>query len=200
MQNAEWSSVPPTIVETNNLLPPAASLLLARLRTVQAGENSPGDPPQLGDATQLRKFTDPATETPQFGSTEAWAMQNHSPDTHPIHIHLVELRLVGRWPVGQWQTTATGNTVPVPGTIGAFQPPGAFEAGPKDTFVAPLDFITVWVGRYTIGGISVWHCHILSHEDASVEMMRPLAVGTASQTQLPLIVTQARLDRLIRNG
>ena len=127
-------------------------------------------------------------------------MRNHSPDSHPIHIHLVELRLVGRWPVGQWQTTATGNTVPVPGTIGAFQPPGAFEAGPKDTFVAPLDFITVWVGRYTIGGISVWHCHILSHEDASVEMMRPLAVGTATQTQLPVILTQARLDRLIRNG
>jgi len=193
----DLSSVPSTIVESNNVVPPAVSLLTARLRTVQAGELSPGVP-QLGDKTALRKFTDQATETPQLGSNEAWAMRNHSPDAHPIHIHLVELRLVGRWPVTQWgPQDKTGNAVPL--TIGAFQPPGAFEAGPKDTFVAPKDFITVWVGRYTIGGKSVWHCHILSHEDSSiVEMMRPLAVGSDPQTQLPVIVTQARLNRLIR--
>ena len=189
----DHSSIPPLIIESNNLLPPAASLALARLRTVQAGESSPGVA-QLGDALQLRAFTDPATETPQLGSTEAWAMRNHSPDTHPIHEHLVELRLVGRWHVGQWDA----NGKPVPSTIGPFQPPGAFESGPKDTFVAPKDTITVWVGRYTIGGTSVWHCHILSHEDAAIEMMRPLAVGTTPQTQLPLILTQTRLDRLVR--
>ena len=83
--------------------------------------------------------------------------------------------------------------------IGAFQPPGAWESGPKDTFVAPKDMITVWVGTYTIAGTSVWHCHILSHEDSSIqEMMRPLVVGNTPQTQLPLIITQARLDQLIR--
>jgi FtsP/CotA-like multicopper oxidase with cupredoxin domain len=191
------SSVPGTIVETNNIVPPAVSLILARLRTVQAGELSPGVP-QLGDKADLRTFTDPATETPQLGSTEAWAMQNHSPDSHPIHEHLVELRLVGRWPV-VWDpaTVATGHPVAI--SIGAFQPPGAFESGPKDTFVAPKDSITVWVGKYTIGGTSVWHCHILSHEDSSiVEMMRPLVVGAAAQTQLPRVFTQARLDQLIR--
>jgi hypothetical protein len=31
-----------------------------------------------------------------------------------------------------------------------------------------------------------------------VMMMRPLAVGTATQTQLPVVLTQARLDQLIR--
>lgn len=191
--SSDGSSIPPLITESNNLAPPAALLLLARLRTVQAGESLAGDA-MLGDALQLRAFTDPATETPRLGSLEAWAMRNHSPDTHPIHEHLVELRLVGRWPVGQWDA----NGRPVPSTIGAFQAPGAFESGPKDTFVAPKDAITVWVGRYTIGGQSVWHCHILSHEDATIQMMRPLAVGTTPQTQLPLIVTQARLDRLVR--
>jgi len=65
--------------------------------------------------------------------------------------------------------------------------------------VAPKDTITVWVGRYTIAGTSVWHCHILSHEDSSIqEMMRPLVVGNTPQTQLPLITTQARPDQLIR--
>ena len=107
-------------------------------------------------------------------------MRNHSPDSHPIHEHLVEMHLVGRWPVTAWspQDPVTGNSVPL--TVGAFQPAGAFESGPKDTFVSPPDMITVWVAKYTTGtdGVSVWHCHILSHEDsATSEMMRPLAVG-----------------------
>lgn len=112
------SSVPPVIVETNNLAPLALRLVTARLRTVQAGESSPGVA-QLGDAVALRDFTDAATETPQLGSTEAWAMRNHSPDTHPIHMHMAELRLVGRWHVGQWD--ADGR--PVPSSIGPFDPP-----------------------------------------------------------------------------
>ena len=101
-------------------------------------------------------------------------MRNHSPDSHPIHEHLTGLRLVGRWHVDLWgpQDELTGNAVPL--KIGAFQPPGAFESGPRDTFVPPLDTIIVWVGQYNIGGTPVWHCHILSHEDSSiVEMMRP---------------------------
>jgi spore coat protein A len=202
------SSVPPAILETNNIVPPSVSLLTARLRTVQAGEIVSGMP-LLGNATGLLNFPAAATETPKLGSTEAWAMRNHSPDSHPIHEHLTELRLVGRWPVTAWgykdasgvtqpgQDPVTGNAFPV--TVGAFQAPGAFESGPKDTFVAPPDYITVWVGQYNIGGTSVWHCHILSHEDgAMVMMMRPLVVGSATQSQLPVILTQARLDKLVR--
>ena len=198
VSSVDRSSVPSTILETNNIVPPAVSLLTARLRTVQAAEKSPGVP-QLGNATTLGVPSGPATETPKLGSTEAWAMRNHSPDSHPIHEHLVELRLVGRWPVTSWgpQDPITGSAVPL--TVGAFQAPGAFESGPKDTFVSPPDSITVWVGQYTIGGTSVWHCHILSHEDGIiVEMMRPLVVGAATQSQLPFVVTQARLDQLIR--
>jgi len=157
--------------------------------------------PMLGTSTSLRQFGDPVTETPQLGSIEAWALRNHSPDAHPIHEHLVELRLVGRWPVIQWseQDPVTGSAVPV--KVGTFQRAGAYESGPKDTFVSPPDTITVWVGKYTIGtdGVSVWHCHILSHEDnAMAPMMRPLAVGTAPQTQLPRVGTLARLDALVR--
>jgi spore coat protein A len=208
VSSVDRSRIPSTIWESNNGVPPAVSLQTARLRTVQAGEIIPGMP-LLGNAKGLLDFPAPATETPKLGSKEAWAMRNHSPDSHPIHEHLVELRLVGRWPVTAWgykdalgvtqpgQDPVTGNAFPV--TVGAFQAPGAFESGPKDTFVSPPDFITVWVGQYTIGGTSVWHCHILSHEDgAMVMMMRPLVVGTATQTQLPLVFTQARLDQLIR--
>ncbi|WP_179022870.1 multicopper oxidase family protein [Streptomyces sp. IMTB 2501] len=194
----DHSRVPKTIREANNAEPLASKLAQARLRTVQAGENTPGVT-QMGDKNQLLNYFDPPTETPQLGSTEVWAMRNHSPDAHPFHEHIAELRLIGRWHVGQPDTTGK----PVPGTIGPFEPAAAYESGPKDTFVSPPDYITAWVGKYTIPGISVWHCHILSHEDGSstggtIEMMRPLAVGSKPQVQLPRVLTQERLDQLVR--
>ncbi|MFC3573381.1 multicopper oxidase family protein [Streptomyces yaanensis] len=194
----DHSRVPKKIRETNNTEPLARTLREARLRTVQAGENTPGVP-QIGDKKQLLNYFDPPTEKPQLGSTEVWAMRNHSPDAHPFHEHIVELRLVGRWHVGQWDA----NGRPVPGTIGPFEPAAAYESGPKDTFVSPPDFITAWVGTYTIPGTSVWHCHILSHEDGAstggaIEMMRPLAVGKKPQRQLPYVATLRRLDTLVR--
>lgn len=192
------SRVPAKIVETNNTKPLALKLQLARLRTVQAGETIPGAP-QIGDKNQLLNYLDPPTETPQLFSTEVWAMRNHSPDTHPFHEHIVEQQLVGRWHVGAWDA----NGRPVPGTIGPFEPAKAYESGPKDTFVAPPDYITAWVGTYDIPGISVWHCHILSHEDGAstggaIEMMRPLTVGRTRQSQLPPVLTRSRLDQLVR--
>lgn len=194
----DHSRVPKKIQETNNSESLARKLKEARLRTVQAGENTPGVP-QIGDKNQLLNYFDPPTETPQLGSTEVWAMRNHSPDAHPFHEHIVELQLVGRWHVGQWDA----NGKPVPGTIGPFQPAGAYESGPKDTFVSPPDYITAWVGTYTIPGTSVWHCHILSHEDGAstggaIEMMRPLVVGKKPQHQLPRVSTLGRLDQLVR--
>jgi spore coat protein A, manganese oxidase len=198
VSSPDRSRVPDVIRETNNVLPMDAWLATARLRTVQAGEPKSGVP-QLGDADRLLTYHDPVTETPELGSVEAWEMRNHTPDAHPVHEHFVEQYLVGRWHVGQWD--AEGR--PVPSTIGPFEPPAPYELGPKDTFISPPSYITVWVGRYTIAGVSVWHCHILSHEDGAttdggVEMMRPLAVGHTPQTQLPLIVDQNRLDELIR--
>ncbi|MER5393695.1 multicopper oxidase domain-containing protein [Saccharopolyspora sp. NPDC002686] len=192
------SRIPKVLPETNNVLPPEALLARSRLRTVQAGEATPGVP-QLGDKDQLLNFLDPPTETPQLNSTETWAMRNHSPDSHPIHLHMVELRLIGRWHVGQWDA----NGKPVPSSIGPFEPPRPYETGPKEDFVSPPDYITAWAGTFTVPGASVWHCHILSHEDGAstggaVEMMRPLVIGNTPQTQLPRVLTQARLDQLIR--
>ncbi len=99
--STDRSSVPPVLPETNNVVPTAVFLAQARLRTVQAAEVLAGEP-LLGNQTSLLSYHDPVTETPQLNSTEVWAMRNHSPDAHPIHEHLVELYLVGRWPVTAW--------------------------------------------------------------------------------------------------
>ncbi|MFD2415952.1 multicopper oxidase family protein [Amycolatopsis pigmentata] len=198
VSSPDTSRVPATLAETNNSPPASALLAGARLRTVQGAEAGRGSP-QLGDRDRVLDYSDPVTETPEYGTTEAWAFRNRTGDAHPIHEHLVELRLVGRWHVGRWD--AGGN--PVPSTIGPFEPAAAFESGPKDTFITPPDSITVWVGRYTVPGTAVWHCHIMSHEDGAasggeVEMMRPLSVVSAPQLQLPFVVNLQRLDQLVR--
>jgi len=237
----DTSVIPKLIPETNNLVPAVSSLKDARLRTVQEGELAPGMP-FLGDRKGLYMFDDPnavgdpravgaprgTTENINLGSTEAWEMRNHSPDTHPMHTHLAEQRLVGRYPVTLWgyrdsrtgklvtgpletQDPVTGNAFPV--ALGTFQPPGAWESGPKDTFVSPRNMVTVWVGTFTIPGNSVWHCHILEHEDmmmavpnpteglpdvVSDGMMRPIHIqAKMPQNQLPIVGNLANLNRLV---
>ena len=238
----DMSVIPWLIPETNNLVPASISLLKAHLRTVQAGELAPGVP-FMGNKDGLYQFHsttvvgDPrsvgalpgTTENINLGSTEAWEMRNHSPDTHPMHTHLAEQRLVGRypvtlwgykdsvthvlhtgtWPDGDFQDPITGNSFPV--TLGAFQPAGAWESGPKDTFVSPPNMVTVWVTTFTIPGTSVWHCHILEHEDmmmtttspignpvVSDGMMRPIHIqANMPQTQLPWVGTLNNLNRLV---
>ena len=233
------SRIPRLIPETNNLVPAAVTLRKAQLRTVQAGELAPGVP-FMGDAKGLYMFRDQkavgdpravgapmgTTENINLGSTEAWEMRNHSPDTHPMHTHLAEQRLVGRYPVTVWgyndsvtgklvtgpwgtQDPVNGNAFPV--TLGAFQPAGAWESGPKDTFVSPPNMVTVWVATFTIPGNSVWHCHILSHEDmmmtttsaignpvVSDGMMRPIHIqANMPQTQLPVVGNLSNLNNLV---
>lgn len=81
-------------------------------------------------------------------------MENHSTDSHRFHEHLVELRLVGRWPVASDENTvATGH--PFPLSLGGVPGARCLRVRATDTFVVPKDFITVWVGRSTIGWKSV---------------------------------------------
>jgi len=39
----------------------------------------------------------PTTETPLLGSTEQWEMFNFTEDSHPIHLHLTQYQVVGKW-------------------------------------------------------------------------------------------------------
>ncbi|MDQ3982851.1 MAG: multicopper oxidase family protein [Actinomycetota bacterium] len=84
---------------------------------------------------------------PKLNSTEKWIFVNESIDSHLMHIHDVDWRLLSR----------NG------------QPPPAHEAGLKETFLIGLggtlevtSKFTDHVGRY------VFHCHLLEHEDQSM--------------------------------
>ena len=95
----------------------------------------------------------------QRGATEIWELKNNTPDSHPIHLHLVEFQVLDRI------DHATGNSTP----------PDPNELGDKDTVrINPDETVRIItrIGDFT--GRYVWHCHILEHEDQ--EMMLPFEV------------------------
>jgi len=117
----------------------------------------------LGDITggtnTPRLWMEPTTELPTAGSIEEWEIHNFTVDAHPIHIHLVQFQIVGRY-------AADGVTL-----IGGPEPG---ETGFKDTVIAYPGQVTKVRAQFDIPGRFVWHCHIVEHEDN--EMMRPYDV------------------------
>jgi bilirubin oxidase len=101
-------------------------------------------------------WSDLITENPALGATEEWEIHNFTEDAHPIHVHLVKFKVLGRGEDGT-------------------QAPEDWETGFKDTVIAYPGEITRIKANYDLPGFYVWHCHIVEHEDN--EMMRPYHVG-----------------------
>jgi len=99
-------------------------------------------------------------------STETWRLYNFTADAHPIHVHLVKFKVLGRGLIGGGPSgvvTASAN-----GTE-------AWEDGWKDTVISYPGDTTDLEADFDMNGLYVWHCHIVEHEDN--EMMVPLCVG-----------------------
>jgi hypothetical protein len=101
-------------------------------------------------------WADEITENPGLGDTEEWVIHNFTVDAHPIHVHEVMFRVVGRGKDGN-------------------RPPEPWETGWKDTVIAYPGEKTRIRAKFDLPGFYVWHCHIVEHEDN--EMMRPYHVG-----------------------
>ncbi len=106
-------------------------------------------------------WSDPITENPFLGATEDWVISNFTEDAHPIHLHLVKFKVIGREAIDGGPTDI--NVLP-------------FENGFKDVVIAYPGEVTRIRARFDNPGLYVWHCHILEHEDN--EMMRPFCVGS----------------------
>lgn len=142
-------------------------------------------------------FDSEVTERPRLGTTEEWSLVNPNYTDHPIHLHLVQFKLLDRRGINddyltKWnadngtdlplQRAPTSpnvedyvNSAPLPLEVA--------ESGWKDTVVVPANSVTRIRVRWTpqdtakfpfdpTEGSYVWHCHMLEHEDN--EMMRPL--------------------------
>jgi len=53
-----------------------------------------------------KTFEDAVTEIPPRGAVQYWDIVNTTVDTHPMHLHLVQFKVVGRWTLDMARLTA----------------------------------------------------------------------------------------------
>jgi spore coat protein A len=104
----------------------------------------------LGVRINDKGYHDPVTERVRLGSIEKWRFINNTDDAHPMHLHLVQFKILERQGFNP-ATVGTGTL----GLLGPPRPPAANEAGWKDTAVVqPRDVLTIlirfegYTGRY----------------------------------------------------
>lgn len=124
-------------------------------------------------------YDEPVNETPQSGSKEIWRLINLTEDAHPIHLHLVQFRILDRQlfdSVNYLADKESNNLKPLSDYLyGSVILPELNERGEKDTVIARPGQVTRILAKFgDYSGRYVWHCHILEHEDH--DMMRPLQV------------------------
>jgi spore coat protein A, manganese oxidase len=162
------------------------------------------------------------TEMPQVGATEVWEIANTTGDTHPIHLHLVQFRMIDRraFRADDYRMLALGRLYEPPATPFITNGPTMMghtprpqEAAWKDTLLmhpgevtrilvkfAPQDAVAVpgtnsFAFDPTVDPGYVWHCHILEHEEN--DMMRPLMpsnTSTAVATGITIRRSTARTE------
>jgi spore coat protein A len=136
-----------------------------------------------GVPTFSRTYEDSPTEIAHYGDVQVWRIANLTGDTHPIHFHLVNVKILGRQPFEDSNYNGS------PLFKGSMRPPDANEAGWKETVrMNPHEVTTVVMqfarprfsdkaitsAKFTGYHSYVWHCHILEHEEH--DMMRPLLI------------------------
>ena len=118
-----------------------------------------------------KMWSDPTTEKPEIDSIEIWNLINTFPFPHPIHLHLVQFKIIERIPFDVEHYESTGELV----FTGPPEEPLDFEKGFKDTVRVDGGKVTRIIMHFKDHvGDFVWHCHILEHED--YDMMRPMRV------------------------
>ncbi len=152
--------------------------------------------PMLGTVNEgAKEFQEPVTENPALNSTEIWEIYNLTPDTHPIHLHLVSFRVLSSQEFTGTVNEETGALSDIK-LVGPLKKPEPGQDGEKDTYPIAPGEVTRLVATFDREGLYVWHCHILSHEDH--DMMRPYYVGTMPN-QL-LANTKHLIDLILKRG
>ena len=118
-----------------------------------------------------RMYHEPATEKPSLDSVEIWNFINTTPVFHPIHVHLVQFKVLQRQEFDVDKYVNEG----VLEFTGEVEPPRAYERGWKDTVKADIGKVTTIAMHWKEHtGDYIWHCHFLEHEDH--DMMRPIRI------------------------
>jgi spore coat protein A, manganese oxidase len=113
---------------------------------------------------------------------EVWEFINTTPDTHPMHLHLVQFKIMGRTALDIMDDPSRLTAdLPEPKTVTGYKihatstSPEPYEQGWKDTVQCHPNESTRIIAKFDgYTGEYVYHCHILEHEDMG--MMYPLNV------------------------
>lgn len=118
-----------------------------------------------------RMYHEPTTEKPSIDSIEVWNIINTTPFAHPIHVHLVQFKILERRPFNVERYQSEGKLE----FTGEPEAPRAYERGWKDTVKTDAGMVTKIIMHWKEHtGHYMWHCHFLEHEDH--DMMRPILV------------------------
>lgn len=117
------------------------------------------------NVTTSYKYMEPVTEDPVVNVPEIWRIYNFTGDAHPVHIHLVQFKVLSREPIDP--------TIPL--KVGPNPLP--WESNTLDLVTVYPDEITTVQLTFDLPGLYVWHCHMIDHEDN--ELMRPIYVKTS---------------------
>lgn len=118
-----------------------------------------------------KMFHDPTTEKPALDSIEVWNIINGTPFPHPIHIHLIQFKILERRPFNVALYDKEGKLE----FTGPPEGPRDYEQGWKDTAKVEPGTVTKLIMHWKDhAGYYMWHCHFLEHEDH--DMMRPILV------------------------
>ena len=188
----------PKVTELTSLGPPKLSggSVAARMITLnEVGAETPSW--KLNINARPYGGPDPVTETLTWNSVEDWYFVNTTPDTHPMHTHLVTFKVMGRYSYdvdGYVAKYGTANGVPQlnvstlkPFLRSALIAPGPDESGLKETVKANPGQVTVVRAKFSLPSTAlngagrlvkpqryVHHCHIVEHEDN--DMMERMVV------------------------
>jgi spore coat protein A, manganese oxidase len=153
------------------------------------------DPESENDGTLT--WSDETTEFPVLNTTEVWEIFNATVDGHPMHLHLVQFRILDRQKYTATVTTKMNmghnHLMSMGGKLsniklkGKASKPDLHEAGWKDTGIMYPGEVTRIIASFERIGEYVWHCHILSHEDH--EMMRRFEVVPEVLPKTPSAIT-----------
>ncbi len=109
-----------------------------------------------------KMWSDPVTEKPELDTIEVWNIINTFNLDHPIHLHLIQFKLISRraFDVNLYNQTGEISYISEP------EDPKDYEKGFKDTITAESGKVTKFIVHFTgYPGDYVWHCHFLEHED-----------------------------------
>ena len=171
LRGRDTSSVPSRLPAPPTLKPASAS----KVRDLVLIENASAlDNPIEGLISSTGRS---GHRNPRAGSTEIWRIINTTGDAHPIHVHLVQFRILDRQP---FDLDCTPNLV-LPDHESSLPRnerqraeghgpgvPGRGDADHREVRLAAGTRVNRGQVRYVL------HCHILEHEDN--DMMRPYDV------------------------